>query len=105
MALARTRIQLERLLRQILGKKTQYDNKSFDDVKFISAGRLYRMFLKEYPEFRYLEPSFEYVLRICNAAIHGQQVPSGQAQEALEIGAKLISTINDLVGGNNDLPF
>ena len=105
MALARTRIQLERLLRQILGKKTQYENKSSDDVKYLSAGRLYRMFLKEYPDYQYLETSFEYVLRICNAAIHGQQVPSGQAQEALEIGAKLISTINDLAGGNNDFPF
>ncbi len=105
MALARTRIQLERLLRQILGKKTQFENKSSDDVKYLSAGRLYRTFLKEYPDYQYLEASFEYVLRICNAAIHGQQVPSGQAQEALEIGAKLISTINDLAGGNNDFPF
>ena len=97
MALARTRIQLEHLLRQVLGKKTRYGIKSLNDVKYLSASRLYKMFLEDYSNYQYLENSFEYVLRICNAAIHGQHVPLKQAQEALEIGAMLISTINDLI--------
>lgn len=102
MALARIRIRLEHLLRRVLGKSIQYTNKPSEDVKFLSAGRLYRMFLREYPNYQYLESSFEYVLKICNAAIHGQQVPSGQAQEALELGARLISTLNEILGSNND---
>lgn len=103
MALARTRIQLEQLLRKILGKRTQISLNPQDDVKFLSAGRLYRMFLKDFNNYQYLEGSFDYVLKICNAAIHGQQVPSGQAQEALELGARLISTLKEIVGNENDL--
>lgn len=102
MALARTRIQLEHLLRRSLGKRTQYSNKPQGDVKFLSAGRLYRMFLKEFDNYQYLEGSFDYVLKICNAAIHGQQVPASQAQEALELGARLISTLKELVGVENE---
>jgi len=102
MALARTRIRLEYLLRKILGKRTHTGDSS-SDIKFMAAGRLYRLFLRHYPQYRYLESSFEYVLRMCNAAIHGQTVPYGQAQEALDIGARLISTLDD-VPANNDLP-
>lgn len=102
MALARTRIQLEQLLRKVLGKRMQYGNKTLDNVKYLSAGRLYRMFLEEYDNYAYLERSFDYVLKICNAAIHGQQIPSWQAQEALDLGARLISTLNEIIDDNNN---
>ncbi len=61
------------------------------------------MFLKDFVDYQYLEGSFDYVLKICNAAIHGQQVPAGQAQEELELGARLISTLKELVGDKNNL--
>ena len=103
MALCKIRIRLENLLRNILGKGIQTSKKPSDDVKFLSAGRLYRMFLRDYADYKYLEASFEYVLNICNAAIHGQQIPPGQAQEAIDLGVRLISTLNELVNNENHL--
>ncbi len=95
MALARTRIKLEYLLRKILGKRTLTPEVT-KEIRFMTLGKLYRHFLKEYPKFRNLENSFTYVGQIANAAVHAQRLPEGQAQEALELGAKLIAILKKL---------
>ena len=97
MALARTRIRLEYLLRTILGKSTRIEEVP-DNVKYLSFGQLYRRFLKEYPMHNDLESSFNYVGQICNAAIHAQKVSKNQALEALDLGAKLIAIIDTNFG-------
>lgn len=102
MALARTRIRLEYLLRNILGKGTRIE-KLPKDIKFISLGQLYRRFLKEYPNYKNLENSFTYVGQICNAAIHAQRISEGQAREALDIGARLIAILNKIAGNQGEI--
>jgi hypothetical protein len=53
------------------------------------------LYIREYPDFEKYYNSFKYVQSICNAAIHGQKISSGQAMEALELGEIII---NDLKG-------
>jgi hypothetical protein len=102
-ALARTRIRLEYLLRRILGKRTATEG-PIADVKFMGITNLYRLFLERYPRYDYLQGVFEYVVRACNAAIHGQRVDYGQAQEVLDLGARLISTLDDIAATQSEPP-
>jgi hypothetical protein len=94
-ALARTRISLEYLLRKILDKRTSIKGLQ-KEIKFLSLSKLYRMFLKDYPEYDHLANSFDYVISICNAAVHAQRVSVGQATEALQLGARIIAVLNKL---------
>lgn len=100
MPLARVRIELERLLREILGRRTASIDLKSKSRKFYSAGSLFRMFLKEYPDYKHLGSSFNYVMRLCNAAIHGQALDEDQGFEALEMGAKIISVLKEINGNN-----
>jgi hypothetical protein len=97
LALARTRIEIERYLRKILGKRLD-NTGTHDRVKLMSARQLFELFLREYPDLSYLKRSFHYVTQICNAAIHAQYVPDEQAQEALALGAQIIAALNDISG-------
>lgn len=102
MALAKTRIKIETLLREILNKRTVYPDNS-SNMKFLSLNDLYRQFTKEYPQQRYLTHTFKYVQQVCNAAIHGLNISFGQAEEALELGTRIIKEleyIRDNVGQN-----
>lgn len=97
MTLARTRIKLEYLLRKILGRQTSIPiEKQTEKIKFMTAEKLYKLFLQQYTEYDYLRNSFDYVLKICNAAMHGQIILDAQAEEALNLGARLISTLTEL---------
>jgi hypothetical protein len=95
MALARTRIEIERLLREILGKRTSVNDIQTKAIKFASARRLFDVFLQENERYSYLLEPFIYVMQVCNAAIHAQSVSDEQAKEALALGATIIATLSD----------
>lgn len=97
LALARTRIEIERYLRKILGKRVAFTDAQ-DRVKLMGARQLFEQFLREHPDQSYLRRSFRYVTQICNAAIHAQYVSDEQAQEALALGAQIIAALNDISG-------
>ena len=97
LALARTRIEIERHLRKILGKRVAITS-DFQRAKLMGARQLFGEFLREHPDLSYLKRSFEYVTQICNAAIHAQYVPDEQAEEALALGAQIIAVLNDISG-------
>ena len=98
LALAKTRIDIERLLRTILGKKTSVSQGEEDTVKFASITRLFDTFLAKYPKFEYLKKPFRYVIQVCNAAIHAQRVTDEQSEEALGLGAQIIAVLKELEG-------
>lgn len=98
MALARTRIEIERLLRGILGKRTSVNALREDAIKYLGARQLFEMFVKENEQYRYLLKPFLNVNQVCNAAIHAQRVPEPQAEEALSLGAQIIAVLRE-VGG------
>jgi hypothetical protein len=89
MALAKTRIKIESLLREILNKRTDYP-KEEKPMKFLGLTHLFKQFTSTNTDLKYLDSSFGYVLQICNAAIHGLNISSEQAKEALELGTRII---------------
>lgn len=98
LALARTRIDIERLLRQILGKRTVLHSDKEDPVRFVGINQLFDLFTSQNDQFAYLKKPFRYVTQICNAAIHAQRVSDDQAQEALALGAQVIAVLKEFAG-------
>lgn len=92
-ALARIRMDLERTLRNNLGKRTTTPDPTQMRDRFVSAGQLFRSFLSAHPELEQLRSSFDYVLKICNAAIHGQTIEDNYAKEAIYMGLSLLTEI------------
>ena len=90
-ALARLRMELERALREILGRRTQTADPSAMKSKYLSARQLFRELVEQYPDYRGLHSSFDYILKVCNAAIHGQKISEGHAHEAIYMGLKMLN--------------
>jgi hypothetical protein len=103
MALARTRIDIERALRELLDKDmSPSPDGGLRDVKYAGVNQLFEVLLKRNPELKSLRRSFRYVTQICNAAIHAQAVSEGQAKEALALGAEILTALRQVGSG---LPF
>ncbi|MDF2372517.1 MAG: hypothetical protein P1V21_17165 [Rhizobiaceae bacterium] len=90
--LARTRMEIEAILRKKMGRRTSLGGKR--DIKYISLMGLWREFLKQNTDKANYDAAMRYVVDICNAAIHGQNVPQGHAIEALQMGEELISALD-----------
>lgn len=95
-SLAKLRMQLERELRRVLGKRQDIAPTPDHEPRFLSARSLFTQFARLYPRYEGLSKSFDYVLRICNAAIHGQFVPQGSAHEALSMGLSMLSELRNI---------
>ena len=88
--LAHLRMDLERELRRILGKRMSVDEPARMRGKFLSARTLFRQLGKTVDKYRHMQSSFDYILEVCNAAIHGQRVPEGVANEAMDMGTRIL---------------
>jgi hypothetical protein len=97
-ALARTRIEIERLLRTILGKRTSLAPGEEQTVKFAGINQMFEQFTANNSQLAYLRQPFRYVIQICNAAIHAQRVSEEQAEEALALGAQVIAVLKQFAG-------
>jgi len=95
-ALAKLRMQLERELRRILSKRTVSDSPNDDPARFLSTRTLFNQFIHAMPGYERVRSSFDYVLKVCNAAIHAQVVPEGHAYEALSMGVQLLSELRHI---------
>ena len=95
LALARTRIDIERLLRTILGGRTSLNPNREGALKFAGINQLFDLFTSQNEQFAYLTKPFRYVTQVCNAAIHAQRVSDDQAQEALALGAQVIAVLKE----------
>ena len=102
MPLARTRILLEQNLRKILGKSRTKEFSDRHDIKYLSANSLFKIFLDQYPGNKQLEEPFNYVIRVCNAALHGQRIASNDAHSALDLGSIIIAFLSDFAGNKED---
>ncbi len=94
-ALARTRMEMERLLRELLGKRTSVNALRDNSIKYFGLRQLFEMFIRENDQYSYLREPFSYVNQVCNAAIHAQKVSEPQAQEALGLGAQIIAALRE----------
>lgn len=93
-ALAKLRMQLEREIRRVLDKRPPSGPVRTDTPpRFLSTRSLFNQFVRVRPEYEGIATSFDYVLKICNAAIHGQHVPENQAKEALWMGVQMLTEL------------
>lgn len=95
-ALAKLRMEIEKELRRILIKRLDTDDPTKMKGKFLSVRSLFREFIKLFPEYTGMHSSFDYILKICNAAIHGQKISSNHAQEALQMGFKMLDELKNV---------
>lgn len=95
-ALAVLRMRLERELRRILGKQRKLDLSGDRSSKFLSAKQLFNQFIRDFPQYGGIAGSFDYVLKVCNAAIHGHYIPDGYAHEALSMGFSMLSVLKKI---------
>ena len=98
-ALAKLRMKIERELRRILQKRLDTKEPNRMKGKFLSARSLFREFISQYPEYKGMYGSFDYILKVCNAAIHGQNISPGHAQEALQMGLKMLDELKSINNG------
>lgn len=91
--LARTRMDLERLLREKVGRTTGLGGKR--EVKFMSLTGLWREYIQDNPQMKHYDSAMRYVVDICNAAIHGQNVPIENAVEAIQLGDEIKSALTE----------
>jgi len=98
-SLATARIQIERYLRRILGKRTE-TGKDDRGVRFMTLRKLFELFEREYPDYQAVRSGFEDINHILNAAVHGQIVPKKQAIAAFEIAADMVTILRQLAGEN-----
>ncbi|MGB6688279.1 MAG: hypothetical protein WBE76_10590 [Terracidiphilus sp.] len=96
-SLFKTRVEIERLLREIVGKSTSLSPGK--DVRMAGLPQLFGTFLAQNPKYKYLQNSLRYVNQVCSAAIHAQQVSEDQAREVLALGAKIVATLKEFQGG------
>ena len=92
-ALAKLRIDIERELRRILIKRLDTEDPTKMKGKFLSIRSLFREFTQLYPQYTGMHSSFDYVLKICNAAVHGQKISQEYAHEAMQMGFKMLDEL------------
>ena len=90
LALARLRMDMEGELRRILGKRQSTEDPSRMRGKFLGARSLFRTLVSREPKYQKMRSSFDYVLEVCNAAIHGQRIAEGVANEAIGMGLQIL---------------
>ena len=95
-ALAKLRMDIEKELRRILSKRIDMKDPTKMKGNFLSVRSLFREFTNEFPEYKGMYSSFDYILKICNAAIHGQNISQGHAHEALQMGFKMLDELKKL---------
>ena len=82
--------ELRRILRQELAANS--DGSS----RFLSPSTLFDEFVKKHPNYGAMYSAFHYVLRICDAALHGREVPENLVQEAFQMGFRILGALKQL---------
>lgn len=91
-ALAKIRIDIERLLRIKVGKRI--DIPVFGSAsKFMSIAKMFELLAQYDESYTYLRDPMRKVLAVCNAAIHAQIISEDQAEEALKLGSQIIAVL------------
>ena len=89
-ALARLRMDLERELRRVLAAHLATDDPPRIRRRFLPARRMFQRLGDVVPRYRHMQSSFDYMIEVCNAAVHGHPVPEGSAYEAIDMGLRIL---------------
>lgn len=99
-ALAKVRIEIERLLRMILGRSLMVS--SSGNPRFLSINSMFEQLVKQQPNLAFLREPMKHVLSVCNAAVHAQMIAPSQAEEALKLGALIIAALKQHPGARGE---
>ncbi len=91
--LLKIRVQMEQFLRSMLNKMTSVASSSNLDIKYYSLGKLFNMYLEEFPSASNEKRPFMLFNNVANAAIHGQTISEKQYKEARDLGVKILRNI------------
>jgi len=97
-ALAKVRIEIERLLRMILGRSFMVSTARHP--RFLSINSMFDQLVQQEPNFAFLREPMKNVLSVCNAAVHAQIIAPEQAGEALKLGALIIAALKQHPGAS-----
>jgi len=95
-ALAKLRMDIEKELHRILAKKIDFTSPLSNKNRFMSARALFGEFIKLFPQYSGMYSSFDYIVKVCNAAVHGQNVSQGHSHEALVMGFKMLDELKTI---------
>jgi len=88
-ALLKNKIDIEKMLRALLGKTTTVNSFAEKEIHFFGFDYLINKFIGTDPERMTLKDSFDYYRRIVNAVIHGQNINEEYIDEAIDLGVQL----------------
>jgi len=91
--MAGLRIRLESALRDHFGHSTNLSPKN--DRRYLSLGGLWKKYLSQNSEKRFLDPAVRFVMDVGNAGAHGQAVPPDTAVEAHFLAEEVLSVLKD----------
>ncbi len=83
--------ELRRVMRQELARAN-----ADGSPRFLSSSALFDEFIKKYPSYGPMYNAFHFVLRICDAALQGRQVPANFVQEAFHMGFRILDALRQL---------
>ena len=86
---------MEKELRRVMRHELAAANTD-GSPRFLSSSALFDEFVKKYPNYGPMYNAFHYVLRVCDAALHGRQVPENLVQEAFHIGFRILDALRQL---------
>ena len=92
-ALARLRMDLEREIREILDEPPIPSGDPLSRrgrATFLTARLLFRQLGSKIPRYAEMQSSFDYLINVCNAAIHGHRIPEYMAHEAIGMGLRIL---------------
>lgn len=96
-ALMRLRRDLEVELRRALDKEVSFrNNESFERPRMLSLRSLWAKFVTIFPSEKQSEQAFIFAVDVCNAAVHGQDVPPEVAEEALSLGLRVLDLVRNV---------
>lgn len=100
-ALAKVRIEIERLLRTILGRSFMIATGGRQ--RFLSINSMFDQLVQQEPNLAFLREPLKNTLSVCNAAVHAQIIAPEQAGEALKLGALIIAALKQHPGAQAEL--
>ena len=90
LALARLRMDIESELRRILGEPPPAIDAVGMRGRVVAARPMFRKLASLVPKYQKLRSSFDYVLEVCNAVIHGQTISENATIETKGMGLQIL---------------
>jgi hypothetical protein len=83
---------LDKELRRIAGQQSPNSN----GRRALSSRALFDAFARDHSGYAEMHSAFDYVLQVCDAAVHGREVPAACALEAFQMGFRMLDALRKI---------